>query len=58
MGLFSKLKDYNTELEEIKGTIKVTIGLGANWIKYISKTATKTVTVGKETTLTISTIDA
>jgi hypothetical protein len=45
------------EDSEIKGTIKVTIGLGANWIKYISKTATKSVTVGKETTLTISDID-
>ena len=42
---------------EIKGTIKVTIGLGADWIKYISSTASKTVTIGKNAEVTISSID-
>ncbi len=45
-----------SEDSEIK-TVKFTIGLGANWIKYISNTATKTVTIGKNTDITISNID-
>ena len=39
---------------KIRGKIKVTIGLGANWVSYISETFGDEVTLGKDTDLTIN----
>ena len=50
----------NTVKESSKSTIsniKVTIGMGANWVKYISNTSTSSVRVNSSTTLIISGIE-
>lgn len=54
--VFTTLMVANEDAE-VKGTVKLTIGLGANWIKYISKTENKAVTLGKATDITIEGID-
>lgn len=51
------IKTTANENSQVKGTVKITLGLGADWIKYISKTVTKTVTVGKQVDATIVDID-
>ena len=46
------------ETSKIKGNLSVSIALGANWVKYISKTGTSNVEIGKENeTVEISSID-
>lgn len=52
------VKTTAAETSNIKGEIKVTMALGANWIKYISDTGSSSIEIGKENeTVEIRNID-